>query len=97
MKGNFFFNLLIFVYLLSSLKSMMIHRGKYCKKRIIESYNLTSFTTFRSQDLFLCPAISSSCCSHYEQFTMYAEWRHKYSKKFEEYQDNIRRKLRRLK
>lgn len=48
MKRNLFFNFLVFAVLLLNTNAMMIRRGKYCKKRVVESYNLTSFSTFRN-------------------------------------------------
>ena len=46
----------------------------YCKKEILESYHLNSYLNFRIVDMYLCPSLSNSCCSPYDQFYMYNHW-----------------------
>lgn len=42
-----------------------------CKQSLVESYNLTAYVTPKPLNMWICPHITSSCCSIYDQFMMY--------------------------
>lgn len=67
--------------------------GPRCKKEIVESYNLNGYLTPRSVTMFLCPALKSSCCSLYDQFLMFTNWRDKIKPKLTKYYDAMASKL----
>lgn len=47
-----------------------------CHKHLIESFNLNSYTKPRLMNMYICPALKQSCCSIYDQFMMYQNWKH---------------------
>lgn len=68
-----------------------------CKREIVESYNLNGYITQRDQRMYLCPEIRSTCCSIFDQFQMYSNWKDKIKPKLVKYYDGILRKLHNLK
>ena len=96
MKGNISF-FLIFSVLASPLISMVIPATPRCKREVVESYNLNGYITQRDQRMYLCPEIRSTCCSPYDQFQMYSNWKDKIKPKLVKYYDGILRKLNNLK
>ncbi len=68
-------------------------RLKFCKRELLETYKLTSFTKPRTVNMYLCPSIITSCCSEYDQFTMYMSYRDKAKKILDDYYKNIERKM----
>ena len=63
--------------------------GKRCKRGIVDSYNLNGYLTPRPMNMYICPAISLSCCSIYDQFVMFSTWKDKIKPKLEDYYRGI--------
>ena len=89
----------VFLLLLamSLTHSLTIPSTPRCKREIVESYNLNGYITQRDQRMYLCPEIKSTCCSPYDQFVMYSNWKDKIKPKLTKYYDGILRKLNNLK
>ena len=79
------------------IQSMTIPATPRCKREIVESYNLNGYITQRDQRMYLCPEIKSTCCSIFDQFQMYSNWKDKIKPKLTKYYDGILRKLNNLK
>lgn len=45
-----------------------------CKQALVESYNLTPYVTPRALNMWICPILTTSCCSVYDQFQMFQQW-----------------------
>lgn len=71
MKSHFFY-WLVFISKMGLVTSE--ESDIFCKKQIVESYDLTAQIMPKATPLFLCPKIESSCCSNYDQFRMYEKW-----------------------
>ena len=81
----------------SLLNCMVIPATPRCKREIVESYNLNGYITQRDQRMYLCPEIRQTCCSVFDQFQMYSNWKDKIKPKLAKYYDGILRKLNNLK
>ena len=68
-----------------------------CKKELVESYNLSGYSVPRQVSMFVCPQLRSSCCSLYDQFLIFTNWRDKIKPKLLEYYDSYNAKLQQLK
>ena len=73
----------------STEKSKLIN----CKQTLLESYNLNSYVKPRKSNLYLCPAISQTCCSVYDQFEMYSQWNDNHKKRVNDHLDSIRERM----
>lgn len=67
-----------------------------CKKEIVETYNLNGYMSPRILNFYLCPAMKQSCCSLYDQFMMYSNWRDNIKLKLEDYYRGIELKFKRI-
>ena len=68
-----------------------------CKREITDSYNLNGYLTKRNMHFYVCPAMKFSCCSMYDQFMMFTNWREQVRVKFDNYYEGIELKLKRIK
>ena len=59
-----------------------------CKRDLVESYGLSGHSAPRGMAMHICPAATVSCCSFYDQFTMYTTWK-KIKPKMVRYYDSI--------
>ena len=73
------------------------NNSKRCKREIVESYNLNGYLSQRPMNMYICPAIKMSCCSIYDQFMMFSNWKDKIKPKLVSYYDNIFTKYKTLK
>ena len=64
-----------------------------CKKELVESYALNGFMTPRIMNMYVCPTVKNSCCSMYDQFAMFTNWRDKIEPKLAKFYDSIGTKL----
>lgn len=60
-----------------------------CKTDIVESYKLDSYIEPREVNMYLCPKISHSCCSTYDQFGMIKNWQKRIKNKMHQYYESI--------
>ena len=80
-----------------TMKEPLQDQHKFCKKEIVESYNLNGYKSPRMLNFYLCPAMKLSCCSMYDQFMMFSNWRENIKPKLEEYYTGIENKMKRIK
>ena len=71
--------------------------GSRCKREIVESYNLNGFLSKRHLNFYVCPAIKMSCCSMYDQFMMFTNWRDNVKEKLKKYYKGIEQKYKHMK
>ena len=57
---------IIFFYFLLNEAFTVKLRSPYCKKDLVENFNMNSYNMPRKIDFYVCPAITSSCCSVYD-------------------------------
>ncbi len=62
------------IFLICLFKSMMSMQPEKCKRNLIESYGIMSYSEPAKENLVLCPNIKASCCPAYEQFKMYLKY-----------------------
>ena len=58
-----------------------------CKKPLVESYGIFSYTSAAREKLILCPSVKATCCPAYEQFKLFDNYNKKikpYFKVFEQ-------------
>ena len=67
-----------------------------CNTDIVESYNLDSYIEPREVEMYLCPKISYSCCSTYDQFSMRKTWQTKIRSKMNQYHESINKIIKNL-
>ena len=70
-----FLKTLLFILLLNTTLSQMQKKPPRCNRELVESYNLNSYTMARRINMYVCPALSMSCCSVYDQFMMFQNWK----------------------
>lgn len=97
MKNFLVMHSLLLMLAIHTYMSMTIPSTPRCKREIVESYNLNGYITQRDQRMYLCPEIRSTCCSIFDQFQMYSNWKEKIKPKLLKYYDGILRKLNNLK
>lgn len=68
-----------------------------CKREIVESYNLNGYLSKRQLSFYVCPAIKLSCCSMYDQFQMFTNWRDNIKPKLMKYYKSIEQKYKHMK
>ena len=66
--------------------------SKKCRRDLIESYSLNGYMSPRPMSMYVCPTLKMSCCSQYDQFTMFTAWKDKIKPKLLKYYDGIRKK-----
>lgn len=92
---------LLLMIILSTIIGLTVTNGissdpDRCNKELTESYNISSLLVPRNMDFYLCPAMKQSCCSLYDQFSMYNNWREVIKPKLEAYYKDIEQKLVRI-
>lgn len=68
-----------------------------CKREIVESYNLNGYLSKRHMNFYICPAMKLSCCSMYDQFMMFTNWRDNVRVKLVKYYKGIEQKYKHMK
>lgn len=68
-----------------------------CKREIVESYNLNGYLSKRMLNFYVCPAMKLSCCSMYDQFMMFTNWKNNVKEKLVKYYDGIEKKYKHIK
>ena len=68
-----------------------------CKREIVESYNLNGYLSKRRLNFYVCPAMKLSCCSMYDQFMMFTNWRDNIKEKMVKYYKGIEQKYKHMK
>lgn len=46
----------------------------FCKKPLVESYGIFSYTSPAREKLILCPSVKATCCPAYEQFKLFKHY-----------------------
>ena len=65
----------LFLIFIQVLVPEHVHESEVlCKKVIPESYDVQGFLIPKSGKMYLCPNITNSCCSTYDQFIIYEKW-----------------------
>ena len=67
-----------------------------CKTEIISAYNIASYTSPKQVKLHLFPNIDLSCCSIYDQYFMYMDWKKNIKVRLKRYNFEYSKKLRDL-
>ena len=83
--------ILFFILCLNVIKNERFN-DEHCHKNLVESYNLNSYLKPRSIQMYICPKIQLSCCSIYDQFLMFTNWRDNISKNLKRYYTGIFKK-----
>jgi len=68
-----------------------------CKREIVESYNLNGYLSKRHLNFYVCPAMKLSCCSMYDQFMMFTNWKDNVKEKLIKYYKGIEQKYKHMK
>lgn len=68
-------------------------KSPYCKKDLVESYNLTSYNLPQHADFYVCPNLNSSCCSIYDQYHMFTQWKEVQKPRMIQYHDEIKERI----
>lgn len=70
-----FLKTLLNIFLINQIITQKVKKPPRCNRELVESYNLNSYTKARRINMYICPALSMSCCSVYDQFMMYQNWK----------------------
>lgn len=89
----------IFLMLLASFTAANQDDGtsSRCKREVVESYNLNGYLSKRKMHFYICPAMKLSCCSMYDQFMMFTNWRDNVRPKLVKYYKGIELKYKHMK
>ena len=87
--------LLVFLFTLDPITPSKPVQGR-CKREIVESYNLNGYLSQRPVNMYVCPSLKASCCSMYDQFMMFTNWRDNIKKKLTKYYKAIGDKYKKM-
>ena len=76
---------------------LVYSKGKVCKSSLIQSYGMQSYVISKPMEFYLCPKITLSCCSLFDQLTMYNRWHDEIKPKLTSYYDSLAFKMDTLK
>ena len=87
------FILLLVISNLTFIAETKRRRNPFCQKDLVESFNLTSYNTPQKFDFYVCPSLNNSCCSIYDQYHMFTQWKEEQKPRFIQYHDEIKERI----